>query len=136
MSSYFRPNFKGASMFKFVFPAILCLAFACPLVSQAQDCGCCEPQPVCQKTRKKLVLVDTQKEVCRLKRVCVTDECGCSKKKFIKVKKCVTRKKLALIDVAVDPCKKNCLQSLAAKIRSLKPQKSCGCPAPAPCGCN
>ncbi len=115
-------------MFKFIFPAILCLAFACPTAGQAQDCGCCEPQPVCQTTRKKLKLVEYQKEVCRLQRVCVTDECGCTTKKLVKVKECVTRKKLAFVDVPVDPCQKNCFQKFGDKLKSLC-NSGCGCGA-------
>jgi hypothetical protein len=120
-------------MFKIIFPAILCLAFACPLVGQAQDCGCCEPQPVCQKTRKKLKIVEEQKEVCRLRRVCVVDECGCSKMKCVKVKECVTRKKLALVDVPVDPCKKSCFERFCEKIKSKCSSGDCCDPCCDPC---
>ncbi len=124
-------------MFKFIFPAVMCIALCVPMVSNAQDCGCCEPAPACVKTRKKLVLVDHQKEVCRLKFACVTDECGCTKRKLVRVKKCVTRKRPALIDVAVDPCKKSCLGKLSDRVNGLKARlasKSC-CDAPSPCGC-
>ena len=85
---------RGSYMFKFVFSAFVCAAMCFPAASFAQDCGCgCEPAPApCVKTRKRLKLVDVQKEVCRLKRVCTTDECGCSKSKLVRVKECVTRK--------------------------------------------
>ena len=139
-------------MFKFVFAAIMLIAISCAMVSAAQDCGCCEPAPVCApKTRKKLTLVDVSKEVCRLKPACVTDECGCTKSTLVPVKECVTRKKLALVDVPVDPCKKNVFQKLREKMAECrdalkercKPDPCCApapepcCePVPAPCGCN
>ena len=110
------------------------------MIGQAQDCGCCDAEPACQKTRKKLVLVDVSKEVCRLKRVCVTDECGCSKKKLIRVSECVTRKKLACVDVPVDPCKKSCFAKLCDKLKAkchkndcCDPCDTCGCDSG--CGC-
>lgn len=136
-------------MFKFIFTAAVCAAMCLPTVSTAQDCGCepaptscCEPAPApCgPKTRKKLQLVDVQKQVCRLKRVCVTDECGCTKSKFVRVKECVTRKKLTVVETPVDPCRQGLFQRLRGKLGSAgccKPEPSCGCdaPAPAPCGC-
>jgi len=134
-------------MFKFIFPAILGVALCCPMLASAQDCGCapvvapqpcCEPAPApCVKTRKKLRLVDVTREVCVRKSVCVTDECGCTKRKTIKVKKCVPGKKLALVDVPVDPCKKNCLQKLGDRLAQLRDKlNSKGCCAPDPCGCD
>ncbi len=123
-------------MFKFVFPAVVCVAMCFPMIAAAQDCGNCDPAPTCVKTRKKLVLVNVQKERCRLKMACVTDECGCTKKKLVRVKECVTRKRPAIIDVAVDPCKKNCFAKMADRIGGLKARlaKPC-CDAPATCGC-
>ncbi len=109
-------------MFKLMFPAFLCLAFACPMMVQAQDCGCAEPDP-CQKTRKKLALVDVSREVCRLKRVCEVDACGCPTSKLTRVKECVTRKKLTLVDVPVDPCKPKLFGRLCDKLSGL----GCGC---------
>lgn len=142
-------------MFKFVFSAIMAVALSFPMISSAQDCGCaptpvcCEPAPVCPpKTRKKLALVDVSREVCRLKSTCVTDECGCTKRKLVSVKECVSRKRLALVDVEVDPCKKNCFQKLREKLaqcrdarQACRPEPCCEpapapCCAPAPCGCN
>jgi len=126
-------------MFKFVFPAIMLVALSCPTFSTAQDCGCCEPAPVCApKTRKKLTLVDVTKEVCRLKSTCVTDQCGCTKKKLVSVKECITRKKLALVDVEVDPCKKNIFQKVREKLAECREARNackpaCCEPAPAPC---
>jgi hypothetical protein len=144
-------------MFKFMFPAIMCVAMCCPMVSSAQDCcnpapacceapapcceapACCEPDPCCAKTRKKFTRVDTQRQVCRLKRQCVTDECGCTKKKFVRVSQTVSRKKLTRVEVPVDPCKKCCFSKLGNRMKSSGGK--CGCkkadpccePAPAPC---
>ena len=138
--------YKETSMFKFVFPALMCVTLCCTTVS-AQDCceptpTCCAPTPVCKKTRKRLALVDVQREVCRSKVVCGVDECGCPKKKVIKVKECVTRKKLALVDVEADPCKKSCISKLRdrmdaakAKLKALCDRPDPCCPAPTPC-CN
>ncbi len=128
-------------MFKFVFSAVVCAAMCLPAASFGQDCGCCEPAPApCVKTRKKLKLVEVQTEVCRLKRVCVTDECGCSKKKFVRVKETVCRKKLVTEEVAVDPCRKGMLDRLRGRFakKSCCEPAPCGCeaPAPAPCGCD
>ena len=150
---------RYSKMFKFVFSAIMLVALSCPTFSAAQDCGCCEPAPVCApKTRKKLALVDVSREVCRLKSSCVTDECGCTKKKLVAVKECVTRKKLALVVVEVDPCKKNIFQKLGEKLAECREARKacrpdpccepapapccepapepCCAPTPAPCGCN
>ena len=153
-------------MFKIVFPAIMCLALCCPMVSSAQDCGCatpapapccepapapcCEPAPVCcepapapcVKTRKRLALVDVSRNVSRFKVVCGTDCCGCPTKKRVRVSECVTRKKLTLVDVEVDPCKRGPLAKIGGRLRGLgsKLGGCCApdpcCPAPAPCGCN
>jgi len=122
-------------MFKLMFPAFLCLAFACPMMVQAQDCGCAEPDP-CQKTRKKLACVEVSREVCRLKRVCEIDACGCPTSKLALVKECVTRKKLALVDVPVDPCQPKLRGHLRGKLSGL----GCGCknecdPCDTGCGC-
>jgi hypothetical protein len=132
-------------MFKFVFSAVICAAMCFPAVSAAQDCGCepapapscCDPAPApCAKTRKRLKLVDTTREVCRLKRVCVTDDCGCTKSKLVSEKVCVAGKKLALVDVAVNPCGlRSRLGSLGSRLKGRR--GSCGCAAPAPsCGCD
>lgn len=131
-------------MFKFVFSAFVCAAMCLPAASFAQDCGCgCEPAPApCIKTRKRLKLVDVQKQVCRLKRVCTTDECGCQKSKLVRVSECVTRKKLTLVDVAVDPCAKRPLRGLVGRLKGIGSRgccdaaPSCGCDEPAPCGCD
>lgn len=124
-------------MFKFVFSAVVCAAMCIPAVSSAQDCGCCEPAPnPCVKTRKKLKIVEVETQVCRLKRVCSTDACGCPTSKLVRESKTVTRPKLTMEEVAVDPCRRGCLKRLRdrlGKIGCAKP--ACGCAAPEPCGC-
>lgn len=92
-------------MFKYVFTAIACLALAIPTAAPAQDCGCCEPAPApCVKTRKRLKLVDVQKQVCRTKAVCTTDQCGCSKRKLVRQSQFVTRKQLTVVEEPVSSC--------------------------------
>ena len=138
-----RFNSEEVFMFKLFFPAIMCAAMCFPTMSAAQDCGCCTPDP-CAKTRKKLVMVDVQKERCRISRACVTDECGCTKKKFVRSKECVTVKRLKMVDVPVDPCKKGIFAKLKERCASkscCEPDPCCDAPAPccgapAPCGCN
>ena len=144
-------------MFKIIFPAIAALVLCLPTVGSAQDCcgqtaapvyapapvaDCCAPEPVCApacppRTRKRLKLVSTTKEVCRLKRECGTDACGCPTSKLVRVKECVETKRLALVDVPVDPCKKRCFSKLRDSLKNLG--KSCckpdPCAAPDPCGC-
>lgn len=136
----------GSSMFKFVFSAVVCAAMCLPATSFAQDCGCdpaptpcCEPAPApCVKTRKRLKLVDVQQQVCRLKRVCTTDACGCPKSSLVKVQQCVTRKKLTVVETPVDPCRQGILKRLRGRLGSVGCKSACGCaaPAPAPCGCD
>ncbi len=129
-------------MLKLMFSGILCLAFVCPTVLSAQDCDCCDAASVCQKTRKKIALVDVTREVKRLKRVCETDECGCSKSRLALVSECVTRKRLALVDVPVDPCKPNVLQRMTDRVKSLSFRRhacdeGCGCETcDSGCGCD
>ncbi len=127
-------------MFKFVFSAVVCAAMCLPVATLAQDCGCgCEPAPApCVKTRKRLKLVDVQQQVCKVKRVCTTDECGCQRSKLVRYKECVTRKKLTLVDTPVDPCRKGLLARLGSRMKSAgccEAPAPCGCEAPAPCGC-
>ncbi len=133
---------RGSYMFKFVFSAVVCAAMCLPAATLAQDCGC-EPAPApCVKTRKRLKLVDVQQQVCKVKHVCTTDECGCQKSKLVRYKECVTRKKLTLVDTPVDPCRKGILSRLKSRMGSLgccnSAPEPCGCeaPAPAPCGCD
>ncbi|MCP4477259.1 MAG: hypothetical protein GY818_04120 [Planctomycetaceae bacterium] len=116
-------------MFKFAFPAIMCVAMCFPMMAAAQDCGGCAEKDPCAKTRKKIVMVQVQKEVCRLKFECVTDECGCTKRKLTRTKECVTRCRPSIVDVAVDPCKRNCLSKIKGmipNIRCCKPDPCCG----------
>lgn len=123
-------------MFKLIFPAIMCVALCCPMIGNAQDCcaptPCCDAAPTCcaPKTRKKLCLVDVQRQVCKRSFVCVTDECGCTSRQMVKTQECVTRKKLALVDVPVDPCKRSCLRNLGARMRSAMASRDCCEPDP------
>jgi len=126
-------------MFKYVFSAIMLIALSCPMISAAQHCGCCEPGPTCApKPRKKLKLVDVEREACRFETSCVTDQCGCHRSQLATVKKTVTRKKLELVEV--DPCEKTCLQKMREKIAEAraKAQEKIAkeCMAQQPCGCN
>lgn len=134
-------------MFKFVFSAVVCAAMCMPVAAIGQDCGCCDPAPnPCVKTRKKLKVVEVQQEVCRRKRVCSTDECGCPTSKIVQVKETVCRKKLTLEEVPVDPCRKGLLKRLRGRVASVggrlgqigcrKPACGCDAPAPATCGCD
>ncbi len=145
-------------MFKYVFAAIACLAISFPAAAPAQDCGC-EPAPApCVKMRKRLKLVDVQHQVCRPKMVCGTDACGCSKRQVVHQHQMVTRKRLTVVEEAVDPCgcKAGPMKKLIKGLDRMKcrlginPAKhcsdggcggaapACGCaaPAPAPCGCS
>lgn len=123
-------------MFKFIFSAVVCAAMCMPVASFGQDCGCCEPAPApCVKTRKKLKLVTVEQEVCRRKRVCSTDACGCPTSKIVHVKETVCRKKLTVEEVAVDPCRKGLLKRLRGRLGSRMSACGCAAPAPAPCGC-
>ena len=92
-------------------------------------------------------MVDVQKEVCTVKKVCVTDECGCAKTEFVKVKECVTVKRLRWVE---DPCKKGIAERVASRLSEARARlraclSSCGCddacgcdtcPPVDPCGCN
>jgi len=97
----------------------------CGCGAPVADCGCCDATPCCCPQRtKKFEKVTYQKEVCRLRRVCVTDECGCTKSKLQRVPVCVTRTKCVRV---CDPCKpKRCCR---------KAKACCDCP-PADCCCN
>ena len=108
-------------MFKFAFPAIMCVAMSFPMMAAADHHeGAAEHDP-CARTRKKIVMVQVQKEVCRLKFECVTDECGKSRRKLTRSKECVTRCRPSITEVAVDPCKRNYL----AKIKGMIPNVRC-----------
>ena len=131
-------------MLKFAFSAVMCMAMCFPMMAAAQDDGGCAEKDPCAKTRKKIVMVQVQKEVCRLKFECVTDECGCTKRKLTRTKECVTRCRPSIVEVAVDPCKRNCLSKLKGMMPSRKccnPNPCCGdaaaaemTPEPAPAG--
>ena len=112
------------------------------------DCGCEAPEPSCcaPRTRKRLALTMESRQVCRLKRVCSTDCCGCPKSKLVRSSKTVCRPKLSLVDA---PARERCccaggrLRGLVGRLGNLgggcgcgAPAADCGCEAPvADCGC-
>ena len=76
------------------------------------DCGCdAAPEPSCcaPRTRKRLSLTMESREVCRLKRVCSTNCCGCPTSKMVRSSKTVSRPKLSLVDA---PARERCGLSL------------------------
>ena len=153
-------------MLKYVVVAVFSICVL-PCFAAAQDCGCggesvmaapmvsdcgCEaaPEPSCcaPRTRKKLSLTMESRQVCRLKRVCSTDCCGCPKSKMVRTSKTVCRPKLSLVDA---PARERCgcaggrLRGLVGRLGNLgggcgggcgAPAADCGCDAPvADCGC-
>ena len=118
----------------------------------SSDCGCnAAPEPSCcaPRTRKKLSLTMESREVCRLKRVCSTDCCGCPKSKMVRTSKTVCRPKLSLVDA---PARERCcggggrLRGIVGRLGNLggggcgcdaAPAADCGCEAApvADCGC-
>ena len=108
----------------------------CGQPAPVADCGCGEPVADCgcaPRTRKKLTLTKVSKEVCRLKRVCTTDACGCPKREWVKVKKTVCRNKLTCIDV---PARERSGCCLGSRLKGLF-SGGCGCRAQADdCGCD
>ena len=122
------------------------VAVAAPVVDMGvvSDCGCGAPAPSCNapRTRKKLSLTMVPKEVCRMKRVCGTDCCGCPTSKMVRQKKTVSRPKLSLVDApARERCRCNCLGSRLKGVLSRIGSAGCGggCGAAAPagdCGCD
>ena len=123
-----------------------CGCGAAPVVDMgiSSDCGCGAPEPSCcaPRTRKKLSLTMVPKEVCRMKRVCGTDCCGCPTSKMVRQKKTVSRPKLSLVDApARERCRCNCLGSRLKGVLSRIGSAGCGggCGAAAPagdCGCD
>ena len=128
----------------------------CGAPAPVADCGCGEPVADCgcaPRTRKKLTLTKVSKEVCRLKRVCTTDCCGCPKKEWVRVKKTVCRTKLSCVEVPRKErscCLGGRLKGMMSRIGSCgckaqaddcgcgEPVADCGCGEPAPvadCGC-
>jgi len=112
-------------MFKYVLSAFICLAFAMPAAAQ---CGC-DAAPAC-RTPKTLGFVPVKRCLPQISMKCVTDACGCSRRKLSIEKVEVTGARLALVDKK--PCKGGFLKGL------FSCNKGCGCaaPAPAPCGCD
>ena len=83
----------------------------------AADCNCA-PSDCCEPTRcrtKKFTRVKYQKEVCRLRRVTVIDECGCERKKLMRVKECVTRSRLQ----RTNPCEPTCMDKIKSRLNCL-----------------
>ena len=127
-----------------------CGCGAAPVVDMgiSSDCGCGAPEPSCcaPRTRKKLSLTMVSREVCRMKRVCGTDCCGCPTSKIVRQKKTVSRPKLSLVDApARERCRCNCLGSRLKGMMSRIGSAGCGggcgggCGAAAPagdCGCD
>ena len=118
-------------MFKYVLSAFICLAFAMPASAQ---CGC-DCAPASCRTPKKLGFVPKTIKLPQISRKCVTDACGCSRKKFSLDCVEVQSSRLALVDK--DPCEKSCFQRMREGLSGLG-NRGCGCsaPAPAPCGCS
>ena len=108
----------------------------CGAPAPVADCGCGEPVADCgcaPRTRKKLTLQKVSKEVCRLKRVCTTDACGCPKKEWVRTTKTVCRTKLACVEV---PRRERGGCCLGSRLKGLF-SGGCGCGAQAdPCGCD
>ena len=105
------------------------------------DCGCdAAPAPSCgaPRTRKRLSLTMESREVCRMKRVCSTDCCGCPTSKFVRSPKTVSRPKLSMVDA---PARERCccsgggrLRGMIGRLGSMGGGGGCGAPA-ADCGC-
>lgn len=118
-------------MFKYVLSAFICLAFAMPAAAQ---CGCeCEPAPApACRTPKKLAFVPVKRCLPQITRKCVTDECGCTRRKFAIESVEVTGARLGLVDK--DPCEGGLLKRFFGGLPKLG--GGCGCDAaPEPCGC-
>jgi hypothetical protein len=128
---------------KLLLSAALCAAMFCVspfAVSQevtvdavpvAADCNCapvtCCDTKCCKP--KKFHKVEYQKEVCRIRRVTVIDECGCEKKKCMKVSECVTRTRIE----RVDPCAPTCLDKLKDRLGCGKCKARNCCPTTCDC---
>ena len=126
------PMDMGAPMMDMGAPMDMGVSSDCGCGEPVADCGCA-PEPSCApRTRKKLTLTKVSKEVCRLKRVCTTDCCGCPKSKLVRVKKTVCRTKLTCVDVP----RKERSCCLGSRLKGLF-SGGCGCRAQAdPCGCD
>lgn len=89
----------------------MALSLSIPAAAMAVD-GCC-PQSDCCRRQKRFDVCCVTKEVCRLKLVCVTDECGRTCRSLQRVPTTVTRKRLVRVDRGCG-CDSGC-------------QSSCGC---------
>lgn len=121
---------------------VLGVVLSMPSIASANnDCGVDQAAESCDSCcRTRIKLVHECKEVTRCKRVCVTDECGCSSMKRVRCTKTVSRLKFARVAVAprcdrnnncgCDSTENNCGCEPAA-------DAGCGCePADAGCGCD
>ena len=92
------------AIFSFPHVATFLLGLVCFSDSaSAQDC--CQPAP-----RMRLSLVDTERDLPRLKFDCVTDDCGCSRRSVGLTSETIPGKKLGW--VPVDPCRRGFLSRL------------------------
>ena len=128
----------------------------------SSDCGCdaapvadcgCDAAPSCApRTRKKLSLTTAAVNVPKLKRTCITDNCGCQRSSWTTEKRMVNVPKLTLVDA---PARQRCgcaggrLRGLVGRLGSrigscgggcdAAPADDCGCgvaePVVADCGC-
>ncbi len=133
-------------MFKYVLSAFICLAFAMPAAAQ---CGC--DSAAAGRTPRKLAFVPVKRSLPQISMKCVTDECGCSRRKLSISKVEVTGARLGLVDR--EPRDKGKLKNLfsgrlmggqaaapeaAAHEAAAHEAESCGCEEEAvaePCGC-
>ena len=108
-------------MFKFVLSALFCLALAMPASAQCcppADCGCDAP-------KQRIGIVPVERRLPQITRKCVTDACGCTRRKLAIECVPVTGAKLGMVDRT--PRKPCCLKGMF--------KKGCGCGAPAPAPC-
>ena len=112
------------------------LPVAAPCDSGCQPaCHSCDPCNTCDTcnnpcTRKRLRLVRVCKDVCRTKRVCTRDCCGCPKLTRVKVRKSVSRLRLVRVEVPQRSrcCKKtSCCDPCNSCNNDCGVQNDCGC---------
>ena len=118
-------------MFKYVLSAFICLAFAMPAAAQ---CGCEAAPTCCDAPKMRLGFVPVQRCLPQITRKCVTDECGCTRKKCVIERVSVTGSRLGMVEKK--PCNGGFLKGLFSGC-GCKAEPACGCaaPAPEPCGC-
>lgn len=109
------------------------------------DCGCDAPAaPSCApRTRKRLSLTSAAVNLPKLRRTCITDNCGCQRSSWTTEKRMVNVPKLTLVDA---PARQRCgcaggrLRGMVGRLGSRIGSGGCGggCGAAAPaddCGC-